>query len=67
MSKKAAAYSTTLVDAAAMGLTYVGTDGAHIGGIPAHSLSPAEVALLSAEQVDACLKSHLYEVMNYES
>lgn len=66
MSKKAES-PTSPVDAIALGLTYTGQDGAHVSGIPARSLEPAEVALLSAEQVDACLKSHLYEVMNYES
>ena len=63
MSKKAEPY-TTSTDAIVLGLRYIGKDGAHISGIPAKSLNPAEVALLSAAQVDACLKSSLYEVIH---
>lgn len=63
MSKKAVD-PVTAVDAIVLGLAYTGQDGAHISGIPARSLTPAEVALLSPEQVEACLKSKLYEVIN---
>ncbi|MBK8990160.1 MAG: hypothetical protein IPM39_29535 [Chloroflexi bacterium] len=48
----------------AAGLVYIGQNGAHISGLPARDLSPDEVALLSPEQVDVCLKSNLYEVNN---
>lgn len=48
----------------AAGLVYIGQNNAHISGLPARDLSPEEVALLSPEQVDVCLKSNLYEVNN---
>ena len=63
MSKKQTAPAIPAA-AFAAGLVYVGQHGDHINGIPARSLTPAEVELLTAEQVDACLKSKLYEVNN---
>lgn len=49
---------------AVTGLKYIGRDGGHLTGIPARDLSVADVATLSEAQVDACLKSKLYEVDN---
>jgi len=47
------------------GLQFVGGNGRHITGVPARSLTLAEVGRLSTKQVDACIGSGLY-VLNID-
>lgn len=41
-------------------LTYNGRDGAHLTGIPARDLEPADIEQLTTQQLEICLTSGLY-------
>lgn len=52
---------TPAAEARLKGLVFIGEPGSHITGIPARDLAPAEVGQLTIKQIEAALKSGLYE------
>lgn len=59
MSKK----SNSIQDQARQGgLIYQGQNGAHLHGIPARGLTPAEVGQLTDSDLQAALESGLYKI-----